>query len=124
MIDHASVENLVGRDVLHRNDFVAHAVGQRKVLPGLVHRDDDARGVEQRDVGGQGIEDGPVGGVLAQQLGLEVNAGHGLTYQNVRPIAQIPDIQELNIGHSIVSRALFVGLTEAVREMKRLIETA
>ncbi|MCB1866988.1 MAG: pyridoxine 5'-phosphate synthase [Gammaproteobacteria bacterium] len=54
-------------------------------------------------------------------LGLQVNAGHGLDYNNVRPIASIAGISELNIGHAIISRALFSGLSEAVREMKRLI---
>jgi pyridoxine 5-phosphate synthase len=53
--------------------------------------------------------------------GMALHAGHGLTYQNVRPIATIERMHELNIGHSIVSRALMVGFTEAVREMKRLI---
>jgi len=60
----------------------------------------------------------------AQALGLVVHAGHGLTYTNVRPVAAIPGLGELNIGHSIISRAVFVGLREAVREMVRLIETA
>jgi pyridoxine 5-phosphate synthase len=54
-------------------------------------------------------------------LGMALHAGHGLTYQNVRPIATIERMHELNIGHSIVSRALMVGFTEAVREMKRLV---
>ncbi|MBK16928.1 MAG: pyridoxine 5'-phosphate synthase [Prochlorococcus sp. SP3034] len=58
---------------------------------------------------------------LASDLGLIVNAGHGLTYQNVLRIASIYNIKELNIGHSIVSRALAVGLEKAVREMKNLI---
>ncbi len=58
---------------------------------------------------------------LCRSLGLRVNAGHGLTYQNVEPIAAIDGIEELNIGHTIVARALAVGLQEAVREMKRLI---
>lgn len=53
--------------------------------------------------------------------GLQVNAGHGLNYQNVASIAIIPEIRELNIGHAIVARALFTGFTEAVREMKRLM---
>ena len=59
--------------------------------------------------------------VHAAGLGLAVDAGHGLTYANVGPIAAIPEIRELNIGHSIISRSIFVGLTEAVREMKRLV---
>jgi pyridoxine 5-phosphate synthase len=50
--------------------------------------------------------------------GMELHAGHGLNYQNVGPIVRIPRMEELNIGHSIVSRALLVGLTQAVREMK------
>lgn len=54
-------------------------------------------------------------------LGLRVNAGHGLTYQNVKDVARIPRIEELNIGHSIISRAVFVGLDEAVREMLALV---
>jgi pyridoxine 5-phosphate synthase len=57
----------------------------------------------------------------AHKLGLIVNAGHGLNYQNVQPIARIPFMNELNIGHGIVARALFVGLEAAVREMKRLM---
>ena len=56
---------------------------------------------------------------LAQ--GLVVNAGHGLTYHNVRPIAQIEGMHELNIGHSIISRAVLVGLERAVREMRALV---
>jgi len=57
----------------------------------------------------------------AIELGLKVNAGHGLNYQNVSPVAAISGIQELNIGHSIISRAVFVGLEKAVREMKEII---
>ena len=49
-------------------------------------------------------------------IGLQVNAGHGLHYKNVKPIARIPQLIELNIGHSIVAQALFVGLDKAVRE--------
>lgn len=55
------------------------------------------------------------------QLGFRVNAGHGLHYHNVQPIAAIAEISELNIGHAIVSHAVFVGWQEAVREMKRLM---
>jgi pyridoxine 5-phosphate synthase len=51
--------------------------------------------------------------------GLRVNAGHGLTYQNVGPVARLPGMEELNIGHSIISRAVLVGLERAVREMKQ-----
>ena len=58
---------------------------------------------------------------FAHQAGLIVNAGHGLNYQNVQAIARIPQINELNIGHGIVARAIFMGLEDAVREMKRLM---
>ncbi len=58
---------------------------------------------------------------FARKAGLCVNAGHGLTYTNVEPVAGIKGIEELNVGHSIISRAVFVGLEQAVREMKRLI---
>jgi pyridoxine 5-phosphate synthase len=58
----------------------------------------------------------------ARGLGLAVHAGHGLTYQNVQPVAAIPEIEELNIGHSIVSNAVFWGLEEAVRRMRKLID--
>ena len=54
-------------------------------------------------------------------LGMALHAGHGLTYHNVLPIARLPHMHELNIGHSIISRALMVGMTAAVREMKELI---
>jgi pyridoxine 5-phosphate synthase len=56
--------------------------------------------------------------------GLAVHAGHGLTYRNVQPVAAIARIEELNIGHSIVSNAVFWGLEEAVRRMRRLVDTA
>ena len=57
-------------------------------------------------------------------IGIAVHAGHGLTVKNVGPVAAIPDIEELNIGHSIVSRAVFVGLEEAVREIRRAMDSA
>ena len=58
---------------------------------------------------------------LARSLGLEVHGGHGLNYQNVSPIAHIPEIVELNIGHSIIARAVIAGIAQAVREMKELL---
>ena len=61
---------------------------------------------------------------LGGQLGLAVHAGHGLTYENVSLVAAVPEIEELNIGHSIVSRAVFIGMERAVREMWELIATA
>jgi pyridoxine 5-phosphate synthase len=61
---------------------------------------------------------------LAASLGLEVHAGHGLTYHNVQPVAAITEIVELNIGHAIVSRAIFDGLPVAVQDMKKLMQAA
>ncbi|MCD5364168.1 MULTISPECIES: pyridoxine 5'-phosphate synthase [Chromobacterium] len=61
---------------------------------------------------------------FAAELGMVVNAGHGLNYHNVQPIAAIPQIAELNIGHAIVAQALFVGFAEAVKEMKALMVAA
>ena len=60
----------------------------------------------------------------ARAAGLAVHAGHGLTYDNVGAVAAIREIEELNIGHSIVSRALMVGMERAVREMRRLVDAA
>jgi len=81
--------------------------------------------------------DAPVGAEASRELdhireaaryasakGLHVNAGHGLNYDNVKPVAAIPEIRELNIGHAIVARAVFVGMGVAVREMKALLAAA
>ncbi|OMH41196.1 pyridoxine 5'-phosphate synthase [Desulfurobacterium indicum] len=57
----------------------------------------------------------------ARELGLKVYAGHGLTYKNVGPVAEIKEIEELNIGHSIVANAVLKGLSDAIKEMKKLI---
>lgn len=59
---------------------------------------------------------------LAQQLGLKVNAGHGLTYENVHAMKEIPQLVELNIGHNIIARAVFDGLETAVKDMKDLVK--
>lgn len=61
---------------------------------------------------------------LAHKLSLAVHAGHGLTYENVRPVAAIPEIEELNIGHSVVARSVFTGLESAVRDMAQIIRRA
>ena len=61
---------------------------------------------------------------LARTLGLDVHAGHGLTYENVAPVAAIEPLEELNIGHSIVSRAIFTGMESAVRDMAAIIHRA
>lgn len=62
--------------------------------------------------------------LFGHSLGLQINAGHGLHLENVQPIARLPHMTELNIGHSIIARAIFVGLEDAVGEMKRAIERA
>lgn len=63
-------------------------------------------------------------GQQIRSLGMRFNAGHALNYYNVQPIAALPGIRELHIGHAIVSRSVFVGLREAVAEMKRLMREA
>ena len=63
-------------------------------------------------------------GEAIRALGMRFNAGHALNYFNVEPVARLAGLRELHIGHAIVSRALFVGMREAVREMKRLIVDA
>ena len=63
-------------------------------------------------------------GERIRALGMRFNAGHALNYFNVEPVARLPGVRELHIGHAIVSRAVFVGMREAVREMKRLITDA
>lgn len=64
------------------------------------------------------------GARIASSLGLEVHAGHGLTYDNITPIAAIPEVKELNIGHFLISEAIFVGLSSAIGKMRRLIQEA
>jgi pyridoxine 5-phosphate synthase len=63
-------------------------------------------------------------GAMVRQRGMRLHAGHGLNYRNVTAVARIPDMAELNIGHAIISRSIFCGLGQAVREMKRLLEMA
>jgi pyridoxine 5-phosphate synthase len=64
------------------------------------------------------------GAQMAASLGLEVHAGHGLTYETVGPIAAIPEIRELNIGHFLIAEAVFIGLGPAIAEMRRLMDDA
>lgn len=82
---------------------------------------------------GRDAESGPVraeldkiraAGQRIRELGMRFNAGHALNYFNVQPVAALPGVRELHIGHAIVSRAVFVGMREAVREMKRLMREA
>jgi pyridoxine 5-phosphate synthase len=63
-------------------------------------------------------------GQAVRRLGMRFNAGHALNYSNVQPVARLTGIRELHIGHAIISRAIFVGLREAVREMKALLREA
>jgi len=63
-------------------------------------------------------------GDAIRAAGMRFNAGHALNYHNVEPVAALPGIRELHIGHAIVSRAVFVGMREAVREMKSLMNLA
>lgn len=81
----------------------------------------DAETVEEREAEFERISKAVDVGVAA---GLHVNAGHGLHYHNVEAIAALPAIRELNIGHAIIARAVFSGLQESVREMKRLMREA
>lgn len=64
------------------------------------------------------------GAALAASLGLEVHAGHGLTYENVAPVAAIPEVRELNIGHFLIGEAIFRGLGPAIEEMRRRMDDA
>ncbi len=63
-------------------------------------------------------------GEAIRALGMRFNAGHALSYFNVQPVAALPGVRELHIGHAIVSRAVFTGLREAVRQMKALMREA
>ena len=69
----------------------------------------------------EALEEIKAAAILADSSGIRVHGGHGLTYRNVRAISQIPEVEELNIGHNIISRAALVGLDTAVREMLMLL---
>jgi pyridoxine 5-phosphate synthase len=77
-----------------------------------------------RRAGGAALRQLEAAAAQARSLGLAVHAGHGLTYENVEPIAGLTDVEELNIGHSVISRAMFVGMERAVREMRERIDRA
>ena len=64
------------------------------------------------------------GAALCARLGLECHMGHGLSYADVKPVAAIPEVRELNIGHFLVGEAIFVGLEAAIREMRRIMDEA
>lgn len=76
---------------------------------------------EARDAELERLRDGAA---LAHSLGLEVHAGHGLTYETVSPIAAMPEVLELNIGHFLIGEAVFRGLPDAISEMRRLMDEA
>src|SRR5437870_1365857 len=87
-----------------------------------VHLREDRRHIQDADVAAlRALERAAA---HARARGLAVHAGHGLTYDNVQPVAAIRDIEELNIGHSIVSNAIFVGMEAAVRRMRQLVDEA
>ncbi|MBL4741128.1 MAG: pyridoxine 5'-phosphate synthase, partial [Sneathiella sp.] len=64
------------------------------------------------------------GAAIAEELGLECHAGHGITFDTVAPIAQIPNVVELNIGHFLIGEAIFIGLEAAIEKMRRLMDEA
>ena len=91
-----------------------------------LHTGEFAEAYKTLHAGGRGAVAAEVGKLrqaaeLARSLGLAVHAGHGLTYENVALVAAIPEIEELNIGHSVVSRAVLVGMQRAVQDMKAII---
>jgi len=133
-----------GLDVIRHRQAVAKAVKQLTDagIEVSLFLDPDLRQIEAgRDLGADAIElhtgryalaafgkehqkeldELRVAGALVHKLGMTLHAGHGLTYRNVRPIATIEHMHELNIGHSIVARAIMVGMERAVRDMKRLV---
>ncbi len=74
--------------------------------------------------GGEALAELAAAAAAAREAGLAVHAGHGLTYENVAAVAALADVEELNIGHSVISRAVLVGLDRAVREMRERIDRA
>lgn len=79
----------------------------------------DAKTIQNREYELQKIKKAAY---FAHLIGLKINAGHGLNYKNVKPVARIPVIEDLNIGHSIISRAVMVGLDKAIKDMIKLIQ--
>ncbi|MCA9145560.1 MAG: pyridoxine 5'-phosphate synthase [Planctomycetaceae bacterium] len=134
-----------GLDIVSNRDVVARAVGQLRDAGIVVSLflDPDASQVDvAAQIGAHAVElhTGQYALAKGEQreeelaklvtagnqitaLGMTLHAGHGLNYQNVKPVAAIPAMHELNIGHSIVSRAVMVGMERAVREMKSLISS-
>src|SRR2546421_397934 len=110
-------------DRRHIQDADVRALARRlgTVLDVELHTGRYAHGWRRGDAALRQLRDAAA---RAKKLGLAVHAGHGLTYQNVRPVAAIPELEELNIGHSIVSNALYWGLEDAVRRMRKLVDDA
>jgi len=135
-----------GLDVLAHKEKIKDAVArleQRAIRVSLFIDPEGAQIEAAHETGAHGIEihtgaycnasgaerDRELGAIAraatyARRLGLEVHGGHGLDYENVMPICQIPEIVELNIGHSVIARAVIVGIEQAVREMKELLVKA
>lgn len=135
-----------GLDVVSNRDAVAHAVHQLRdagIVVSLFLDPDIAQIEAGAELGAEAVELHTGQYALARgaaqqaeldtlvraaarvrELGLALHAGHGLTYQNVRPVARIDGMRELNIGHSIIARSIFVGIERAVREMKACMETS
>ena len=134
-----------GLDVVAHKSRIREAAGrlQREGIRVSLFVDPQERQIEaSREVGAHGVEihtgrycnasgdrDKEIEEIaaavsLAHRLGLEVHGGHGLNYDNVLPVARLPEIVELNIGHSIIARAVMVGMEQAVREMKELLNRA
>ncbi|MCL4409243.1 MAG: pyridoxine 5'-phosphate synthase [Gammaproteobacteria bacterium] len=103
-------------DADKRQIEAAHEVGAPFIELHTGHYS-ETRGAEQA----QALRQLQEGAAYAASLGLTVNAGHGLHYHNTQPIAAIPEIYELNIGHAIIARAVFSGLADAVRDMKAIL---
>jgi pyridoxine 5-phosphate synthase len=140
----AEVTTEGGLDVTHEPKRLARGIEQLKAsgIRAALFIDPDERMVRASvDAGADAIElhtgsyahhpkDSAMLGALAKsaelgaKLGLAVHAGHGLTVNNVKPVAAIAEIEELNIGHSVVSRAIFVGIADAVKELRHVMDSA
>jgi pyridoxine 5-phosphate synthase len=89
-----------------------------------IHTGEYSRAFREKGIAVKELEAVVSGAQLAKEIGLRVHAGHGLTYENVRPIAAIPEMEDLNIGHNLIARASMVGLERAVKEMLALLQKA
>lgn len=116
-IHDAGIESSLFVDADPRQIEAAHAIGSKYVELHTGHYA-DATTPAQREAEFRKITTGIA---LARELGLTVNLGHGLDYINVLPFADVPGVNEYSIGHSIIARAVFTGLTAAVREMAELV---